>query len=1076
MVSSRLALYRNRLCAVTLVALSFACPEAFGASVLFDATRHPMAGNADWVIDADAWNLNLPAYPCSGSTNESNPARFPTPAQSGIGPTTPESYWTGGISAWAVDLVKAGHTVETLPSGAAITFLDGSNPQDLSQYQLFIVVEPQNPFSAAEKSAILAFVAAGGGLFMVADHETSDRDCDGWDSPRIWNDLTGAVSAASAGVFGIWFRVNGIDDSGSEDWFTDAVNANVATDPADPIIYGPHGSGAGGLGLFGSTSMDLNPADNPTVKGHVWRTGQAHGNLRVTFATASYGAGRVAAVGDSSPADDDTGDPSDNLYPGWDRASGGVNNREIHLNASTWLLNPTPDTTPPAITSGPTATAADCTAIVTWTTDEGATSLVDYGPTAGYGLSASTPGFTQGHEVQLTSLSPATEYHYRVASMDFVGNGPTHSDDAVFTTTAAADPLITAAPSVAGVTGTTVTVFWTTDEPTSSAIEFGTTPSLGDVATGSGGTTDHGVTLTGLEPTTLYYFRVAAIDSCGNGPTHSAIDSFTTTAASIDLSGWRLVQYNSAQTWVFPAGTLLPSGGYLVVGRNATREQFEAFHPGMPPATVYLNSNATGACSPAGCLPQVNGGESFELYDDANTLRDGVTVTMTSTHASYQRWNPGDPAANAGSWQILGEGAANPGQGAGTSTGSGVRINEMADAADFTKEFVEIYYDAAPTAPDTIPPAAIADLRATPLNADSLRLEWTAVGDDGQVGTATSYDIRRAAQRILSEADFAAAFPLVGVPLPAAAGAPQQFVASGLSADTAYYFAMRVADDAANVSPLSNCTAAVTAPPGSTPTAPHLVISQLRIAGSNDDAIELYNPTTAPISLADHSIQYLAANGNFGFRVNLTAAHSVPSRGWYLVAADGYSGSPTRDGSLSTSNLSASAGHALLVAKTTNVSGCADATIVDRVGYGIAASCPETSPATTPGAGLSSSRRPGGEAGAGQDSDDNAVDFHSPATPLLHNRFSPPASPPGSLGHVRDTLYLTNEGGTTRLEWAAAAGATAYRVYRFDTPDGGVSPPPPWLTTTEPRALEPATPPSIWFYIVRATDGVDETH
>ena len=64
---------------------------ASAANVLFDATKHEMAGNADWVIDADAWNQSMPAYPCTGSTNESNPARFPTPPQAGITPATPET-------------------------------------------------------------------------------------------------------------------------------------------------------------------------------------------------------------------------------------------------------------------------------------------------------------------------------------------------------------------------------------------------------------------------------------------------------------------------------------------------------------------------------------------------------------------------------------------------------------------------------------------------------------------------------------------------------------------------------------------------------------------------------------------------------------------------------------------------------------------------------------------------------------------------------------------------------------------------------------------------------------------------
>src|SRR6202795_4491277 len=91
-------------------ALLVAAPAQAG-NVLFDATKHEMAGNADWVIDADSWDLNMPAYPCTGTTNESRPGRFPTPPQSGITPATPETYWTGGISSWAVELAEAGHTV-----------------------------------------------------------------------------------------------------------------------------------------------------------------------------------------------------------------------------------------------------------------------------------------------------------------------------------------------------------------------------------------------------------------------------------------------------------------------------------------------------------------------------------------------------------------------------------------------------------------------------------------------------------------------------------------------------------------------------------------------------------------------------------------------------------------------------------------------------------------------------------------------------------------------------------------------------------------------------------------------------
>ncbi len=224
---------------LSLLFAVFAFSTSSQTKVLFDATKHEMAGNADWVIDADAWNNNMPAYPCTGSTNESNPQRYPTPDQSGITQATPETYWTGGISAWAVDIVKTwGWTVESLPPGASITYGDGGNAQDLSNYDVFIICEPQNQFTTAEKNAIIAFVQNGGGLFMVADHETSDRDCDGWDSPWVYNDLTGATSASSTGLFGIWFRVDGLEVKG-EDWFDDGTDNNVNTDTSDPIIFGP---------------------------------------------------------------------------------------------------------------------------------------------------------------------------------------------------------------------------------------------------------------------------------------------------------------------------------------------------------------------------------------------------------------------------------------------------------------------------------------------------------------------------------------------------------------------------------------------------------------------------------------------------------------------------------------------------------------------------------------------------------------------------------------------------------------------------------------------------------------------
>ena len=99
--------------------------------------------------------------------------------------STPRTYWLGALSSWGVDLVKRGFTVTT--NTAAFTYGNAANPLDLSNFDVLIVPEPNTLFSAGESAAILAFVHDGGGLIAVSDHDGSDRNNDGFDSPRIWN-------------------------------------------------------------------------------------------------------------------------------------------------------------------------------------------------------------------------------------------------------------------------------------------------------------------------------------------------------------------------------------------------------------------------------------------------------------------------------------------------------------------------------------------------------------------------------------------------------------------------------------------------------------------------------------------------------------------------------------------------------------------------------------------------------------------------------------------------------------------------------------------------------------------------
>ncbi len=120
-------------------------------------------------------------------------------------------------------------------------------------------------------------------------------------------------------------------------------------------------------------------------------------------------------------------------------------------------------------------------------------------------------------------------------------------------------------------------------------------------------------------------------------------------------------------------------------------------------------------------------------------------------------------------------------------------------------------------APDTVRPAPIAALEVTNTTETTVALRWAAVGDDSLTGTAASYDIRRSTSPITA-ANWSSATQITGEPTPSAPGALQTFTVTGLSRQTSYYFAMKVADEAGNPSALSNVVN-VTTPDSTAPAA-----------------------------------------------------------------------------------------------------------------------------------------------------------------------------------------------------------------------------------------------------------------
>ncbi|MGW0996033.1 hydrolase [Streptomyces sp. NPDC002523] len=268
--------------------------------VLFDNAHAETAGNADWII----------------STSQPDPlGQDATPSA--------ETDWTGALSSWGVALQKTGeYSLKTLPTGSSLSY-GGSSSTDLSNFDTLVLPEPNTLFTAAEKTAIMNFVKNGGGLFMISDHNGSDRNNDGSDSVKILNDLMTNNSVDSTDPFGFSIDVLNI----TKDY------PSAISDSTNPVLNGSFGTVSKSL-IANGTTATLKPADNPAVKGLVYRTGYS-GNTGAFFLTSTFGSGRVAYWGDSSPIDDGTGQSGNTLYDGWNDT--GATNAALALNATAWL-------------------------------------------------------------------------------------------------------------------------------------------------------------------------------------------------------------------------------------------------------------------------------------------------------------------------------------------------------------------------------------------------------------------------------------------------------------------------------------------------------------------------------------------------------------------------------------------------------------------------------------------------------------------------------------------------------------------------------------------------------------------
>lgn len=166
----------------------------------------------------------------------------------------------------------------------------------------------------------------------------------------------------------------------------------------------------------------------------------------------------------------------------------------------------------------------------------------------------------------------------------------------------------------------------------------------------------------------------------------------TDAPGEVDLSGYILIQTASAREFVIPDGTVVPLGGFLVIGRNASPGTFQDFWGvNWGDGVVYLEGLDS--------FPTINGDETYSLLDPAEDIIDGPTVALEIA-TSMARTNANLSGGDADGWEVAPSpnDTAVPGTSAAIGGTSGVPyISECADttgAGNYDYEFVEIHVPA----------------------------------------------------------------------------------------------------------------------------------------------------------------------------------------------------------------------------------------------------------------------------------------------------------------------------------------------------------------------------------------------
>jgi hypothetical protein len=239
-----------------------------------------------------------------------------------------------------------------------------------------------------------------------------------------------ANASDNVGVTGVQFLLDGVPLNGEDTSSPYSTTWNVAAANAGPRMLSARARDAAGntttsapVTLFVDVAA---PNGSIVVNGGAAATNSR--SVTLTLAAADD-AGVVSQMRFSNATDFSTAEPYA-ATKAWTLSSGsGTKNVRVQFKdlAGNWSTSIADsivlDTSAPAVTSVASSNLTTAGATITWTTDEAATSQVEFGLTNAYGqMSPLDASLLTSHAVALMNLSPKTTYYYRVRSRDAAGN------------------------------------------------------------------------------------------------------------------------------------------------------------------------------------------------------------------------------------------------------------------------------------------------------------------------------------------------------------------------------------------------------------------------------------------------------------------------------------------------------------------------------------------------------------------------------------------------------------------------------------------------------------------------------